>query len=475
MDILSDLSVLRPELWMSIAGMLILLLELVFRRKEYLAFLAVLFIGMVFYGMITAPQGYAFNKMYVSDTFSIFFKIIFLLSAILVILLSLRYLRMEGIHHGEYYSLIMFATTGMMLMASSSDLILLYLGLELMSVSTFILAGFKRHDMRSNESALKYYLLASFSTAILLYGISFLYLVSGTTNITELTSRLSYVPFRENPYLYISLVFILTAFAFKIALVPFHMWSPDVYEGAPTPVTAFMSVGPKAAGFSIIARVFMVALGSLSLEWKTILIILSILTMAVGNILAITQTNIKRMLAYSSIAHSGYAILGIIAGTYEGLSSTMNYILIYAFMNLGAFGIVTLMNTRLSKGEELSDYEGLAKKHPYYALLMLIFMFSLTGIPPTGGFIGKFYLFMSVINAGYTYLAVIAVIMSAVSAYFYLRVVMLMYMKEPEKEITIEPGTLERIAVLISAIMVIITGIMPSYFVDLSMILVNSL
>ncbi len=473
MNILNDLSLLKPELWMSIAGFVILLLELVFKRKEHLVFLSILFLGIVLYGVITTQQGYAFNKMYLSDTFSIFFKIVFLLSAIITILLSMRYLSVEGIHHGEYYSLIIFATLGMMLMASSSDLILLYLGLELMSVSTFILAGFKRYDVRSNESALKYYLLASFSTAILLYGISFLYLVGGTTNILELASRLTHVPFREN--LYISFIFILSAFAFKIALVPFHMWSPDVYEGAPTPVTAFMSVGPKAAGFSVIARVFIVALGSLSLEWKTILIVLSILTMAIGNILAITQMNIKRMLAYSSIAHSGYAILGIIPGTYEGVSSTMNYILIYAFMNLGAFGVITLMNSRLSKGEELSEYEGFAKKHPFYAFLMLIFMFSLTGIPPTGGFIGKFYLFMSVINTGYTYLAVVAVIMSAISAYFYLRVVMLMYMKEPGREITIEANPLEKVAVLISAIMVIIIGVMPSYFVDLSRILVNSL
>jgi NADH-quinone oxidoreductase subunit N len=250
----------------------------------------------------------------------------------------------------------------------------------------------------------------------------------------------------------------VVAFSFKIAAAPFHMWAPDVYEGAPTSITAFMSVGPKAAGFAVIGRVFYIAFQNIQADWTPILIGVAILTMAVGNILALVQTNIKRMLAYSSIAHAGYMLIGIIPGTQESLSAMMVYMLIYAFMNIGAFAIVIL----LEKGDELSDYEGLSKSHPLVAALMLVFMFSLTGIPPTAGFIGKFNLFMAAIKAGYTWLVVIAVIFSAISAYYYLRVVMNMYMKEMKQEAAIAPSPSLGLAILITVLMVFVIGIMPS-------------
>jgi NADH-quinone oxidoreductase subunit N len=251
---------------------------------------------------------------------------------------------------------------------------------------------------------------------------------------------------------------VAVAFAFKIAAAPFHMWAPDVYEGAPTSVTAFMSVGPKAAGFAVIGRVFYVAFYNLQADWTTVFIAIAILTMAVGNILAIVQTNIKRMLAYSSIAHAGYALLGVIAGTNEGLNAMMTYLLIYAFMNIGAFAIVILLH----KGEEIKDYDGLAKSHPLVAATMLVFMFSLTGIPPTAGFIGKFNVFMAAINAGYTWLVVIAVIFSAISAYYYLRVVMNMYMKNMTEEAKIISSLALSGAIFIAAISVLVIGIIPS-------------
>jgi NADH-quinone oxidoreductase subunit N len=263
--------------------------------------------------------------------------------------------------------------------------------------------------------------------------------------------------------LLIALVFLIAAFGFKVALVPFHVWTPDVYEGAPTSVTAFMSVGPKAAGFAALGRVFIVGLTPAVIQWQWILIILSIATMAVGNIVAIQQRNIKRMLAYSSIAHAGYAMLGIVAYSPEGLSAMMNYLLIYTFMNIGAFSVVIMLRSEEFAGEDLEEYKGFAKKHPFVAAVMLLFMFSLTGIPPTAGFIGKFYLFKALIENGLTWLAVVAVVFSVISAYFYLRVVMYMYMYEPAKEVpslTLSPAL--GLAVFITVIYVIVIGVYPS-------------
>ena len=362
----------------------------------------------------------------------------------------------QKIEFGEYYSLLFFSTVGMMLMASAKDFIMLYLGLELMALSTYILAGIKRNDIKSNEAAIKYFLLGAFSSALLLYGISLLY---GLTTTTDIYRIADYLRLHETtPALTLSMVLIVVAFSFKVAAAPFHMWAPDVYEGAPTSITAFMSVGPKAAGFAVLGRVLYVAFHGQQAEWTAILIGIAILTMAVGNILAIAQTNIKRMLAYSSIAHAGYALLGVIAGTPEGFRGVAIYLLIYAFMNIGAFSIVIL----LDKGDQIEDYKGLSKSHPLVAALMLVFMFSLTGIPPTAGFVGKFNIFMAAINAGYVWVVVVAVMFSAISAYYYLRIVMNMYMKEMTEESAISPSPSLGIAIVITVLMVFIIGIMPS-------------
>jgi NADH-quinone oxidoreductase subunit N len=256
------------------------------------------------------------------------------------------------------------------------------------------------------------------------------------------------------------------AFGFKIAAAPFHMWAPDVYEGAPTSITAFMSVGPKAAGFAVIGRVFLVAFASIKVDWAAVLIPIAILTMAVGNIVALSQTNIKRMLAYSSIAHAGYALLGIITGNAEGLSSTMNYLFIYTFMNIGAFAVIIMLRSEGIKGDEISDYEGLSKTHPLAAVLMLIFMFSLTGIPPTAGFIGKLYVFMAAINAGYTWLIIVAVIFSAISAFFYLRIIMYMYMRDPKVEVPLTTSFTNGVALAITTVAVLFIGVFPTMFVE---------
>ncbi|MDI6802031.1 MAG: NADH-quinone oxidoreductase subunit N [Thermodesulfovibrionales bacterium] len=450
-----DLRPVTPEIIMTLSATALLILELIFKNKGVLAFIGILAAAAVMY-IMPASMGETFGGMFISDSYSIFFKFIFIINLILTILISLRYIQRQKAEYGEYYSLLLFATAGMMLMASAKDLIILYLGLELMALSTYILAGIKRHDVKSNEAAIKYFLLGGFSSALLLYGISLLYGMTTTTDIYKIAEHLKATGVTTT--LLLSMILIAVAFLFKIAAAPFHMWAPDVYEGAPTSITAFMSVGPKAAGFAVIGRVFYTAFQNIQTDWTTILIGIAILTMAVGNILAIVQTNIKRMLAYSSIAHAGYILLGIIAGTTEGLNAMMTYLFIYAFMNIGAFAIVII----LDRGEELSDYEGLAKNRPLVAALMLVFMFSLTGIPPTAGFIAKFNLFTAVIKAGYTWLVIIAVMFSAISAYYYLRVVMNMYMKEMKQEAAIHLSPSLSLAILITVLMVLIIGIMPS-------------
>lgn len=470
-SMLLSLRMIIPELTMICMGMILLLLDLVIKRKDIIASAGIAGVAVAMYGTfklygIEEPQ-LIFSNMFMLDGYSNVFKIIFYLNVILTICISLKYMNIEKASYGEYYALLLFATTGMMIMASASDLMVLYLGLELMALSTYILAGLMRRQRRSNEAALKYFFLGAFSSAFLLYGISLVYGMTGTTSLLDIASALQALNISENPVVFLGLIFLIVAFGFKIALVPFHMWAPDVYEGAPTSITAFMSVGPKAAGFAVLGRVLFMAFGDMHVQWNSILIPLSVITMATGSVIALAQTNIKRMLAYSSVAHAGYMLLGIIAGTPDGLTSMVNYLMIYTFMNIGAFAIIIMLRREGFQGENLEDYMGLAKSHPLASVLMLIFMFSLTGIPPTAGFIGKFYVFMEAIKSGYTYLAVIAVVFSAVSAFFYLRVVMYMYMKEPKTEVVLTTSLFMNFALAVTAMMVIIIGIFPSFLLDL--------
>ncbi|MBN2655065.1 MAG: NADH-quinone oxidoreductase subunit N [Nitrospirae bacterium] len=453
-----DLTPAMPEVIMTSAAVLLLMLDLCFKNKALLALAGVITAGAVLY-FLPVSMGETFGGMFISDRYSLYFKFIFMVNLILTILISIKYFQKQDEETGEHFSLLLFATSGMMIMASAKDLIVLYLGLELMALSTYVMAGLRRQNIKSNEAALKYFLLGAFSSALLLYGISLLYGMTTTTDIYAIADHINEIG--STHAFTAAMVLIISAFAFKIAAVPFHMWAPDVYEGAPSPVTAFMSVGPKAAGFAVMGRVLFVAFSEVQADWTAILIGISIATMAAGNILALVQTNIKRMLAYSSVAHAGYALIGIIAGTDEGLNAMMAYMMIYAFMNIGAFAIVILMN----KGKEISDYEGLSKERPVAALLMLIFMFSLTGIPPTAGFIGKFNIFLAAVEAGYAWLVIIAVIFSAMSAYYYLRVVRNMYMREAKAPVIITRSLTLDFALLITAVMVVLIGILPSIIV----------
>ncbi len=462
---LPDLNPVMPEILMTAFALIVLLLDLIVKKKEAVAVISIAGTAIVSLSLLNT-SGSTFGGMYIADGYSTFFKIIFFINVILTILISIKYIAVERVNYGEYYSLILFSTVGMMIMASASDLITLYLGLELMALSTYVLAGFIRHNLKSTESALKYFLLGAFSSGFLLYGISIVYGLTGTTDIKAIATFITERGLSGNLSLLLAIGMLTVAFGFKIAAAPFHMWAPDVYEGAPTSITAFMSVGPKAAGFAVIGRVFMIAFAAVKADWATILIPISILTMAVGNIVALSQTNIKRMLAYSSIAHAGYALLGIITANSEGISSMMNYLFIYAFMNIGAFAVIIMLRSEGIKGEDLSDYEGLSKTHPMAAALMLIFMFSLTGIPPTAGFIGKLYIFMAAINAGYTWLVIIAVIFSAISAYFYLRVVMYMYMRDPKTELPLTTSFTNGLALAVTTAAVLIIGVFPTMLVE---------
>ncbi|MGO9379606.1 MAG: NADH-quinone oxidoreductase subunit N [Dissulfurispiraceae bacterium] len=450
-----DLTPILPEILMIIVACFLLLLELVASNKKPLGYIGIVCAAVTIY-LLPLCKGTTFGGMFVNDAFSVYFKTIFLISLILTILISLKYLQIEHADFGEYYSLLLFSTSGMMLMASARDFIIIFLGIELMSLSLYILCGVKKHDPRSTEAAMKYFLLGAFSSALLLYGISMVYGLTTSTDIYRIAAYLRQTP--ATLPLMLSMILIIVAFSFKISAVPFHMWAPDVYEGAPTPITAFMSTAPKAAAFAVLGRIVFTAFQAFEPYWTTILIVIAILTMAVGTVMAIVQTNIKRMLAFSSIAHAGYILIAIIAGTNEAMNGMMFYLLVYTFMNLGAFGIVIL----LEKGENISDYNGLAKSHPFTAALMLVFMFSLAGIPPTAGFIGKFYIFMAAINAGYTWLVIIAVIFSAMSAYFYLRIIMNMYMKPIGETVGIKPSLGLAAALCLSAVMIFVIGLIPS-------------
>jgi NADH-quinone oxidoreductase subunit N len=379
-------------------------------------------------------------------------------------LMSSPYLRVEGLRAGEYYFLILCATLGMMFMASGVDLITLFIGLETMAVSFYVLAGYLKPNPRSNEAAVKYFLLGAFSLGVLLYGMSILYGVTGTTSLEGTAAALA--DQGSSPLLVLAVVLVGAGMGFKIAAVPFHMWAPDVYEGAPTPVTAFLSVGSKAASFAMLIRIFMEGLPSLGAEWTALFWGLAVVTMTVGNIAALTQSNLKRLLAYSSIAHAGYLLMGVVAGTQRGVAAMLVYVGVYLFMQLGAFAILSMLRRKDVVGDELKDLSGLYFRQPAAAFAMLIFMLSLGGIPPTAGFMGKFWLFSAAIDSGFVWLAVIGVVNSAISLYYYVRVVVFMWLKEETlgSPIVIRPAIAA--ALVIAVVGSVLFGVYPQALFD---------
>ena len=466
-----DLIALAPVLVLSVFAMLVLVLDLWGgRNKSLLVFTSL--VGLLMTAISAFAKhpipAYSFNDSYVVDHLSLFFICIFTISSALAILLSVEYNEREGIRAGEYYALILFCTVGMILLASSTDMIMIFLGIEIVSICLYVLAGIRRNDQRSNEAALKYFLLGAFATGFLLYGMTLVYGSTGSTNLFKIAEFVKNPSAQSNPLLMMGLVLLVIGFGFKVASVPFHMWAPDVYQGAPTPVTAFMAVGPKAAAFAAFFRVFADAFPEMSSSWEMLLSIIAVLSMFVGNLGAIMQTNIKRMLAFSSISHAGYILMAIIAKNSLGSSSLLFYMLSYAFMTFGVFGIVIILGRKGEENLEIKNYSGLAYKHPVIALSMTIFLLSLGGLPPFAGFVAKFYLFSAAIQEGLLTLVIIAVLNSAISFYYYLKVVVFMYMKEPEAEFKISLTPITLFVILIGVIGTINLGIFPNSIITLA-------
>ncbi len=467
--IIQSIIISSPEI-IVILGACLLLFVALMKNKHQVAILTGLSLAVVVLAAIVtavlsaAPQS-AYGGTFVVDGFANFFKAVFYLATALTLLMSGRYVVEEGIAEGEYHALILFALSGMMIMASGRDLLVIYMGLELQALAFYVLAGYLRRDPKSNEAALKYVILGAVSSGVFLYGLSLVYGLTGTTELTGIASALSADGVPELAFV-LAVLFMITGLVFKVGAVPFHMWVPDVYEGAPTPITAYLSVASKAAAFAIVLRIFLDALAPVADIWIDAIIAIAVLTMALGSFVALVQTNIKRMLAYSSIAHAGFALLGIIAGGPDGVASVMLYLLIYTFMNLGIFAVVVMMRSGEVRGDEIEDYTGLATDHPLWALLTLIFLFSLAGIPPTAGFFAKFYILVALVQEGYVALAVIAVLLSAVAAFFYIRIVMLMYMKPPTRRFDLALTPSLRLALVVAGAGTIGIGLAPGWFLD---------
>ena len=454
-------------------ALLVLLLDLIIQDKRTLGWLSLL--GIIIAGGVGALQqsnpnfAPTFQTLASADRYAHFFNLIFLVTAGLSILVALGYLGQAEVQRGEYFALLLFSTSGMMIMAAAIDLIIVFLGLEIMSIALYVMAAINRQRRTSGEAGVKYFMLGAYASAFFLYGAALLYGATGHTNLYEIGAVLSSGA-ASNPIALLGLGLLLIGFAFKVAAVPFHWWTPDVYYGAPTAVTTFMSVGAKAAGFAALVRVLMVSFSpTFTIDWQIALAILAVLTMTLGNITALAQRDVKRMLAYSSIAHAGYVFVGVAAGSAAGVSSALFYLMVYAFMNIGAFAVIGVLERKNEVGTDLGDYAGLAGRSPWLAAGMSIFLLSLTGFPPLAGFWGKLYVFGAAVQADLTWLAVIGVLNSGIAAFYYLGVIVQMYMGRPREDapaFTLTTAT--RIALGIAAVTTVLIGLWPAFIVDLA-------
>lgn len=463
----ADFYYLLPELLLTGGALLVLVVDLLLPRREEATFgVALLTLSVTGAAVVgfTGVDTTISAGLLAIDGFATFFKVVVIVSALLTVLMSPTYLRVEGVRPGEYYFLILCATLGMLFMSSGIDLITLFIGLETMAISFYILAGYLKPNRRSNEASVKYFLLGGFSLGILLYGMSLFYGATGTTNLAGMAEALA--GGERTLMVSLALVLLVAGMGFKIAAVPFHMWAPDVYEGAPTPVTAYLSVGSKAASFAMILRIFIEGLPSLVADWQLLFWVLAAVTMTVGNIAALTQNNTKRMLAYSSIAHAGYILIGVVAGTERGVAAALVYLGVYLFMQLGAFAVVAMLRREDVVGDELKDLSGLYLRRPFVAIAMLIFMLSLGGIPPTAGFMGKLWLFGAAIESGLVWLAVIFVVNSVISLYYYYRVIVFMWLKDETAGSDIVMSPAMATALVIAVVGSLLFGLYPQVLFD---------
>jgi NADH-quinone oxidoreductase subunit N len=488
---LFDLQLIIPELILTVCACLALVMEVVlpYRKSKLVAYFSLAGIGLAAVSLVVQYLSGAgagsdgFYGMIRLDGFALVFQSIFLIGAALAIAISTRYLDIEGEQHGEYYALVLFATVGMMFLACGFDLITLYISLELMALTFYVLVAFTKREKRSNEAAMKYFLLGAFSSGVLLYGMSLLYGVAGSTNLGEIGRAVAEIASNTTqtgeaslrPMLLLGMIALAAGLFFKIAAVPFHMWAPDAYEGAPTSVTAFLSTASKAASFALYARIFMVALESIRADWAPLLGLVAAITIMVGNWAAVTQENSKRLLAYSSISNAGYLLLGLVAGNTYGYVGLLIYLLVYTFMNMGAFGIIISLRRRGIIGDNVDDLTGLAHKAPGMAAMMAVFMLSLGGLPMTGGFIGKYFLFGGLLQRGkadgrtwYYWLAGWAIINTVVSFYYYVRFIKVMYLGDTiadDKPLSLSPAL--QTALVVSLVGIIIIGVYPQPLIEI--------
>ena len=470
----TDFFALKPAVLLCLFGCGILLTDFLLRQGRWNVFTALIgeaFVAVAVWQHFTDvsinSQRFALNDSLVIDGFSVFFNAIFVASAVLAIIISAHYLEQEGENRGEYYALILFAQAGMSILASGYDLVTLFIGLELMALSFYVMVGFLRRELRANEAAMKYLLLGAFSSGFLAYGFSLFYGLSGSTGLRQIAEAVSA---REptDPVLLLAMITTSVGLFFKISVVPFHMWAPDAYEGAPTPITAYVSVASKAASFALLMRIFLVPLESASELWIPLCGFVALATMTLGNVAAITQNNLKRLLAYSSISHAGYILLGLAAGNETGLKGVMVYILVYMFMNFGVFALVAALRREGQAAEDIDDLAGLMNRHPGYAILMLILLLSLAGIPPAAGFYGKYFIFLALLEAGQYLLAIVAALYVAVAAYYYFRIVRAMFLTDDTEPAMVAPGLGTKVAIVGSGVLTLLIGLYPEPFISLA-------
>ncbi|MBM4420248.1 MAG: NADH-quinone oxidoreductase subunit N [Chloroflexi bacterium] len=463
-----DLLGILPEIIVAALAIALLMVELGLKRERARVIVpALAAIGLVAAfaaGPLTTARTELFGGLLVVDSFTSFFRAVFLGLALIAVLVSPPYLERRGLPVAEYYAMILFSTLGAMTITLSSDLITLFLGLELMSIPVYVLAGMQRRDRFSNEAAMKYFLLGAFSSALLLYGFTWLFGIAGTTDFAAIAAAIGRAGLTSGPVL-VALALITVGLGFKAAVVPFHQWTPDAYDGAPTPASAFMSVAPKAAAFAAAVRIFFGPLAPLAADWSTAFALLAVITMTAGNAVALAQRNVKRMLAYSSIAHTGYILAATAAfgADTAAAAGVLFYLAAYGLMNIGAFASLLVLDTEGTRGATLGELAGLAKRHPLAAFVFAVFLVSLTGIPPTVGFIAKVFVLQPVLDAGFTWLAVAIALNAAVAAFYYLRVVVQMYMSEPEEGAPrVVSGWIVEASLAVTAAAVVVLGIVPS-------------
>lgn len=465
-----------PEIFLLSAIVVVLLLDLFLTKPfkqatYYLTQISLFITGVMAFNLIDQPQAIIFSGSFILDNMASVFKVFMIGATMVAMVYTRHYLIQHALFRGEYFVLVLLSVLGMMVMVSGYSLLTLYLGLEILSLSLYTLIAIARERSGAVEAALKYFVLGAIASGLLLYGMSMIYGISGSINITDIANFAANADLasRETLILNFGLVFLVIGIAFKLGAVPFHMWVPDVYEGAPTSVTLFLSTVPKVAAVAMLVRILVDGLGAMQAYWADLFIVLAVLSIALGSVIALMQTNIKRLLAYSTISHVGFIMLGFVTGVISGYGAAVFYVFVYILMSLAAFGIVILLNKKGFEADQISDFKGLSKHSPWFALMMLVVMLSMAGVPPFIGFYAKFFILQQVVSAGFVTLAVVAVVFAVISAYYYLQIIKSMYFDEADKDITIVAPMDMQLVLSINAVLILVVGIFPDFWIKLSL------